>query len=90
MTEPTLSTLLNFALDAVYQTGRLTLGHYQTQVDQERKADNTPVTVADGQAEAKLRELIGRLLANTMASSARSLANKSRPRQRVYLDYRPH
>ncbi len=60
MTEPTLSTLLNFALDAVYQTGRLTLGHYQTQVDQERKADNTPVTVADRQAEAKLRELIGR------------------------------
>ena len=58
MTEPTLSTLLDFALDAVHQIGRLTLGHYQTQVDQERKADNTPVTIADTQAEEKLRGLI--------------------------------
>ena len=58
MTEPTLSTLLDFALDAVHQIGRLTLGHFQTQVDQERKADNTPVTIADTQAEQKLRSLI--------------------------------
>jgi histidinol phosphatase-like enzyme (inositol monophosphatase family) len=58
MTEPTLSSLLDFALDAVHQIGRLTLGHFHTQVDQERKADNTPVTLADKQAEEKLRSLI--------------------------------
>ena len=60
MTEPTLSTLLDFALDAVHQIGRLTLGHFQTQIDQERKSDNTPVTIADTQAEEKLRGLISK------------------------------
>jgi histidinol-phosphatase len=58
MTKPTLSSLLDFALDATHQIGRLTLGHFQTEVDQERKADNTPVTIADRQAEEKLRSLI--------------------------------
>lgn len=60
MTTLNPQTLLNFALDAVWQAGRLTLGHFQTQVASERKADNTPVTIADRQAEQKLRELIGR------------------------------
>ncbi|MBE2198722.1 MAG: histidinol-phosphatase [Anaerolinea sp.] len=52
--------LLEFALDAAWQAGRLTLAHFQTGVTAERKADNTPVTIADKQAEQKLRELITR------------------------------
>jgi histidinol phosphatase-like enzyme (inositol monophosphatase family) len=51
---------LDFAVDAAWQTGRLTLGYFQAGVTAERKADNSPVTIADKQAEQKLRELIGR------------------------------
>ncbi len=56
----TPQTFLEFALDAVWQAGRITLGYFQSGVTAERKADNTPVTAADRQAEQKLRELIGR------------------------------
>lgn len=50
--------LLAFALDAVWQAGRVTLAHFQTGLAAERKADNTPVTVADRAAEQLLRRLI--------------------------------
>ncbi len=62
MTTP-LPSLLEFALDAAWQAGRVTLGYYQmnaTAIAAERKADNSPVTIADRQSEQKLRELIGR------------------------------
>ncbi|MEZ4517597.1 MAG: histidinol-phosphatase [Chloroflexota bacterium] len=58
MTDPNLDTLLDFALDAAWQAGQLTLAHFQTGITAERKADNSPVTLADRQAEQKLRELI--------------------------------
>jgi histidinol-phosphatase len=60
MTTPTLHSLLEFALDAAWQAGRVTLAHFQTGVAIERKSDNSPVTIADRGAEQKLRELIGR------------------------------
>ncbi len=50
---------LDFALDAAWQAGRLTLAHYQTGVAVDRKADDTPVTLADRGAEELLRRLIG-------------------------------
>lgn len=53
-------TLLEFALDAAWQAGRITLGHFQTSTGVERKADNSPVTIADREAEKKLRSLIER------------------------------
>jgi histidinol-phosphatase len=53
-----LSSYLEFALDAVWQAGRITLGYFQTGVTPERKADNSPVTIADKTSEQKLRELI--------------------------------
>ncbi|MCW5863290.1 MAG: inositol monophosphatase family protein [Anaerolineae bacterium] len=56
--EPSLPSLLAFALDAAWQAGRITLGHFQTGLAAERKADNSPVTIADRQAEQKLRDLI--------------------------------
>ena len=52
------STFLNFALDAAWQAGRVTLGYFQTRLAVQRKADNTPLTLADQQAEQKLRQLI--------------------------------
>jgi histidinol-phosphatase len=59
--EPMMLThheLLDFALDAAWEAGRITLGYYQTRLDHDRKGDNTPVTVADKEAERKLRQLI--------------------------------
>lgn len=53
-----MEPFLDFALEAVWQAGRLTLGYFQSGVAVERKADNTPLTVADQKAEQKLRELI--------------------------------
>ena len=35
------STLLEFALDAIWQAGRITLGYFQRPIEEERKADNT-------------------------------------------------
>ena len=58
MTTISTQELLDFALDAVWQAGRITLGYFQTAVSVEKKADNTPLTIADQQAEQKLRELI--------------------------------
>jgi histidinol-phosphatase len=60
LTDIPVRTLLEFALDAAWQAGRITLGYFQTNVQVERKADSSPVTVADRESERKLRELIGR------------------------------
>ncbi|MFN8371544.1 MAG: inositol monophosphatase family protein [Anaerolineae bacterium] len=57
MTLP-LSALLDFALDAAWQAGRITLGYFQSGIAVERKGDNSPVTIADKQSEQKLRSLI--------------------------------
>lgn len=56
--DPSLHSLLHFALDAAWQAGRVTLAHFQTGLAAERKVDNTPVTVADRAAEQMLRRLI--------------------------------
>lgn len=56
--DPSLDSLLHFALDAAWQAGRVTLAHFQTGLAAERKADNTPVTIADREAEQTLRQLI--------------------------------
>ncbi len=59
MNKPSAQDLLQFALDAAWQAGRITLGYFQTGVRANRKADNTPVTIADRQAEQKIRQMIG-------------------------------
>lgn len=59
MNTPSPKTLLEFALDAVWQAGRITLGYFQAGVTVDRKTDNTPVTIADREAEQRLRTLIG-------------------------------
>jgi histidinol-phosphatase len=53
-----LPSLLEFAVDAAWAAGRVTLAHFQAGVDVERKADDSPVTVADRDAERLLRERI--------------------------------
>lgn len=49
---------LDFALEAAWQAGRITLGYFQTGIPIEHKADNSPVTIADRTAERKLRDMI--------------------------------
>src|SRR5688500_2759853 len=58
MTE-TLRNLLDFAVDAAWQAGKITLEYFQTQVEIQSKADDSPVTIADRRAEERLRELVG-------------------------------
>ncbi|MCA0452929.1 MAG: inositol monophosphatase family protein [Chloroflexi bacterium] len=54
-----VSAFLDFALDAAWQAGRITLSYFQNGVTAERKGDDSPVTIADKNAEKRLRELIG-------------------------------
>jgi histidinol-phosphatase len=53
-----LRTMLDFAIDAAWQAGKITLEYFQTGTAVERKADASPVTLADRRAEEKLRECI--------------------------------
>ena len=57
-----LQPYLDFALEATWQAGRITLGYFQTGVTVERKSDNTPVTAADRAAEKRLRSADRRAL----------------------------
>jgi histidinol-phosphatase len=57
---PSLSDLLAVATDAAYAGGRRTLAYFNTNVEVETKADNTPVTRADREAEAVIRQIITR------------------------------
>jgi histidinol-phosphatase len=54
-----LESLLRFAIDAALQAGAITKRHYQTNLIVEQKADQSPVTVADREAERLIRNLIG-------------------------------
>jgi histidinol phosphatase-like enzyme (inositol monophosphatase family) len=55
-----LRTLLDFAVEASWQAGKITLAYFQTGTAVERKADASPVTLADRRSEEKLRESIQR------------------------------
>lgn len=50
-----LRDYLEFAVETAYLAGRLTVGYFQTGVRPDVKDDNTPVTVADRQAEELIR-----------------------------------
>jgi len=58
--EPTLKDLLSVAMDAAYLAGRRTLAYFNAEVAVETKADDTPVTRADREAEQVIRDRIGR------------------------------
>jgi len=50
-----LRNYLDFATETAYLAGRLTLGYFQTGLRPDLKDDNSPVTVADRQAEELIR-----------------------------------
>lgn len=53
-----LRELLDFAVDAAWQAGKITLEYFQTNLDVKSKSDSSPVTIADKRGEEKLRDLI--------------------------------
>lgn len=54
----TLQELLAFAHEIAWQAGKITLRYFQTGIAIDRKADESPVTVADRESEAYLRAAI--------------------------------
>ncbi len=58
MPDVNLKALLEVALEAAHVGGRRTLAHFNANVDVEHKPDNTPVTVADRDAETVIRSII--------------------------------
>jgi histidinol phosphatase-like enzyme (inositol monophosphatase family) len=58
MIDPTLRELLDVAMEAAYHAGKRTLAYFNAGVTVDRKADSTPVTIADREAERLLRERI--------------------------------
>ena len=60
-----LRSRFDVALDAAWKAADLTLDYFQTdQFQVERKGDDSPVTIADRQAEQQLRERIGKEFPN--------------------------
>jgi histidinol-phosphatase len=55
-----LRSYLEFAVETAYLAGRSTLAHFGTGVQTELKGDQTPVTIADRQAEELIRSRIER------------------------------
>src|SRR5262249_45017515 len=59
MTSNQLDEILDFAIGAAREAGKVTLDFFRTGVAVQSKPDQSPVTMADLRAEEKLRELIG-------------------------------
>ena len=61
MAEPTtLREILEVAMDAAYLAGKRTLAYFNTGVAVDKKADSTPVTIADREAERIIRERVAK------------------------------
>ena len=58
MPDESLRNLLDFAHEAAWQAGKITLSYFGTGIVPELKTDQTPVTVADQLAEQRLRAMI--------------------------------
>lgn len=60
MPDESLENLLAFAQEAAWKAGKITLSYFGTGIVPELKADQTPVTIADREAEEWLRAEISR------------------------------
>ncbi len=58
MTSDSLEALREFAAELAWQAGKLTLRYFQTDLATELKADQSPVTEADREAERLMRQMI--------------------------------
>ena len=60
-----LRTHLDFLTETAFLAGRLTLAHFLSDLQPDFKSDNTPVTIADRQAEQFIRQRIESQYPNT-------------------------
>ena len=60
MTRDRFADLLEFAVEVAWRAGRTAFAHYQSGLPSETKSDDSPVTIADRNAEHVARELIER------------------------------
>ena len=78
---------MNFAVDAAWKAGNLTLRHFRPGVQAESKADFTPVTIADREGETRVRELFAQSYPDdgiaTCSSPLVGLKPAIRPSERV-------
>mgnify|MGYP005847996089 CR=1 FL=1 len=58
MPNPSLREMLDVAMDAAYLAGRRTLAYFNAGVAVDTKSDDTPVTVADREAESIVRAVL--------------------------------
>ncbi len=58
MDQSELRQILDFAVEIAQSAGTLTLGYFNSDTPHETKQDNTPVTIADRNAEEQLRHRI--------------------------------
>ena len=82
-----LRDLLNVATDAAYLAGRRTLAWFNADVAVESKADSTPVTIADREAERVIRERIGRFYPDhAILGEEQGASAGANPDYRWYVD----
>ena len=60
MPDPSLRDLLDVAIDAAHVAGKRTLAHFNTKLLIETKSDQSPVTIADREAEQVCRDVLAR------------------------------
>jgi histidinol phosphatase-like enzyme (inositol monophosphatase family) len=60
MSSPSLKEMMHVAVEAAHLGGRRTLAHFNAGVEVEDKADDTPVTVADRDAETAIRGFLSK------------------------------
>ena len=77
---------LDFAIDTAFQAGRFTLAHFQTGVIVDRKADESPVTVADRGGEELIRKLIAKRFSDHGIFGEEMGASESDSRHRWIID----
>ena len=61
---PDLRARYETAVEAAQQAGQLALGYYEGPLDVEKKADASPVTIADRSAEELIRGVVGKRFAD--------------------------
>ena len=56
--ENCIKTGMEFSVDVAWQAGKIIMRYYGTDISPDLKNDNSPVTVADREAEQLIRDMI--------------------------------
>src|SRR6476661_139385 len=86
MPDPVLKELLNVAAEAAFTAGRRTLAWYNANVAVDTKLDNTPVTCADRDAEATIREIVSRIYPDHSILGEETGESKGNPDYKWIID----